>query len=648
MWKIYSCFDLLDDPKQTVEDKTRVDCSLDNLFLSRRVREILKANEIYTTEQLIQRPLKEYRALPGCGYFSFSEIEGLYQTILDGGPLPTLPPASSRNLENEPLCADLPVSLSSVSAGYLFPSWRIQMALHRHGICTMGQVCALTRKQIREWDKIGDTAIEELTGKLRKWVLENSPRALQEEAVSPDEKDLFMRLEKLLSVVTYYDWLKLHTLAKEADLTCIPALIEEPDGILDLVCDLLNLPDLQRQERRFWSVVLKTPAADREELIRILRNDHVDSLADTLVDHAFAAGILIRRGTKILCERLSFDEYLSQAPQDERERSILKQRMMGKTFREIGENHGISQERASQIVKRRLGWWLPPFEEDWFAEPYKQIRFSSEEFRAVFPEVTEEGFRYLANRYKPGQMELNQENVKNWQGIWKEELLEAVQKKKVSIEGDRHTIAGQVRIIMDKNGNRPMKPEEILEEIRQSDLTEGSRKKQRSISMHGLKNELFGASNLILNQDGEVRNYQIDPERIFQLIDLTPYMDSVVSAWKIFWDHEELMKQLDLRDGYELYYVIQKSLRHCKGSIPVRYTHVPSLIIGDGDVRTQVLKLLKELAPVSKSDFFKAYSQRYGHREDSVRGSRVIRQTVSPFFDETGFCAGIPEMMSDD
>lgn len=75
-----------------------------------------------------------------------------------------------------------------------------------------------------------------------------------------------------------------------------------------------------------------------------------------------------------------------------------------------------------------------------------------------------------------------------------------------------------------------MKPEEILEEIRQSDLTEGSRKKQRSISMHGLKNELFGASNLILNQDGEVRNYQIDPERIFQLIDLTPYMDSVVSA----------------------------------------------------------------------------------------------------------------------
>lgn len=196
MWKIYSCFDLLDDPKQTVEDKTRVDCSLDNLFLSRRVREILKANEIYTTEQLIQRPLKEYRALPGCGYFSFSEIEGLYQTILDGGPLPTLPPASSRNLENEPLCADLPVSLSSVSAGYLFPSWRIQMALHRHGICTMGQVCALTRKQIREWDKIGDTAIEELTGKLRKWVLENSPRALQEEAVSPDEKDLFMRLGK--------------------------------------------------------------------------------------------------------------------------------------------------------------------------------------------------------------------------------------------------------------------------------------------------------------------------------------------------------------------------------------------------------------------------------------------------------------------
>ena len=63
---------------------------------------------------------------------------------------------------------------------------------------------------------------------------------------------------------------------------------------------------------------------------------------------------------------------------------------------------------------------------------------------------------------------------------------------------------------------------------------------------------------------------------------VTAYKNLIISAELLFRDYADLMEELDIRDGYELFYVLKSSICHWKGPFEISFRRVPTIIIGNG------------------------------------------------------------------
>lgn len=83
------------------------------------------------------------------------------------------------------------------------------------------------------------------------------------------------------------------------------------------------------------------------------------------------------------------------------------------------------------------------------------------------------------------------------------------------------------------------------------------------------------------------------------------------------------MEELDIRDGYELFYIIKSSLENWHNKdFDISCRRVPVIVLGDGDEAKQALHLLKEISPIDFFGYYEAYEERYGVR--SANGNSVI------------------------
>ena len=104
-------------------------------------------------------------------------------------------------------------------------------------------------------------------------------------------------------------------------------------------------------------------------------------------------------------------------------------------------------------------------------------------------------------------------------------------------------------------------------------------------------------------------------------IDFTQYKDLVISTELIYKDYAELMDELDIRDGYELFYIIKSSMENWDNSLfQMNCRRVPVMVMGKGSEECQAIQLLKEISPVDFQDYYEAYEERFGVRKESVQG----------------------------
>lgn len=92
------------------------------------------------------------------------------------------------------------------------------------------------------------------------------------------------------------------------------------------------------------------------------------------------------------------------------------------------------------------------------------------------------------------------------------------------------------------------------------------------------------------------------------------------------------MDTLDIRDGYELYYVLKYSQLDIQTVIPIKFRRVPTVILGiDASEEKQSIDLLNEISPVCFSEFCESYEERFGIRRDVIQGNKAIIEAISPF-----------------
>ena len=109
---------------------------------------------------------------------------------------------------------------------------------------------------------------------------------------------------------------------------------------------------------------------------------------------------------------------------------------------------------------------------------------------------------------------------------------------------------------------------------------------------------LFGAANQVLVPTMvRLRYCEADPQIIWNKVDFNQYRDMIISAELIYRDYIELMEELDIRDGYELFYIIKSSLDNWDNKdFDISCRRVPVMVLGDGDEAKQALHLLKEIS----------------------------------------------------
>lgn len=114
-----------------------------------------------------------------------------------------------------------------------------------------------------------------------------------------------------------------------------------------------------------------------------------------------------------------------------------------------------------------------------------------------------------------------------------------------------------------------------------------------------MSNRLRLSPHIVFDKDNRMRYCEADPQIIWNKVDFNQYRDMIISAELIYRDYIELMEELDIRDGYELFYIIKSSLDNWDNKdFDISCRRVPVMVLGDGDEAKQALHLLKEISPI--------------------------------------------------
>lgn len=106
------------------------------------------------------------------------------------------------------------------------------------------------------------------------------------------------------------------------------------------------------------------------------------------------------------------------------------------------------------------------------------------------------------------------------------------------------------------------------------------------------------AKNIVFDKDNKIRYCKVDQKILVEQIDFNRYNNKVISSNLIFREYQELMDTLDIRDGYELYYVLKYSQLDIQTVIPIKFRRVPTVILGiDASEEKQSIDLLNEISP---------------------------------------------------
>ena len=165
------------------------------------------------------------------------------------------------------------------------------------------------------------------------------------------------------------------------------------------------------------------------------------------------------------------------------------------------------------------------------------------------------------------------------------------------------------------------------------------------INQRTVVNHLRNAKYIIFDRKNYVRYCEANPKVIWEKIDFTQYRNLVISTELIYRDYAELMEELDIRDGYELFYVIKSSIENWNTSLfEINCRRVPVIVMGDGSEEHQAIQLLKELSPIDFQSYYEAYEERFVVRKESAQGNPTISGILANYYTEGIYAIDVPSI----
>ena len=616
---------------------------IERLNLSVRANNVLHRMGIHSIEKLRMTPINDIAQQRSVGVKTIDEISGilenteLIESIIEQE---TQYPSSSERICNYTAEQLREMAYHSVSELHL--STRPYRALCDNSYTTIDKVAVLSEPEYAQIKGLGKKSISEIISAINEWAKENI--TYPSDTDEPIDNELSIYLQKTAAVlepIAHFYWRQLYDRLKTGNLI-------GPNGIHsleDALKTVFLLPNVQREVKSFLEANSAYGIVDPAFLAGRFSRLQIAISTRTFINSAVSSHILVHHRDQYLITRDPFhDAYSKVCNPEERSSKILLLRVQGESLQSIGSAYGLTRERVRQIAAK-MAQSFPLLFEDYFREPFEHFHMLKPIFIRAFPEISEEGYEYLSIRYTRGKIELTRATLEDYHGLWKKRLSDFLDEE--ALRNDKNTVtrSEMVMRVLAGNSDNPLSIEEFEKEYYSYIRRKGYPMNRLRINMRTVANLLRNARGIVFNRENKVRYCNADPQDVWEKIDFNRYKDSIISSELIFREYTDAMNELDIRDGYELFYVIKSSLSMWdEKQFPIHCRRVPVIIIGNASEDEQAIQLLREISPVAYFDYYAAYEERFGLRKESAQGNPTISNAVGAYYTDGQYVIDAPSI----
>ncbi|MGL5436960.1 MAG: DNA-directed RNA polymerase subunit alpha C-terminal domain-containing protein [Lachnospiraceae bacterium] len=604
------------------------------LKLSVRANNALHRMNVHTIETLMETPIADVADQRQLGAKTLAEINDKIQQLMAG----EIELNNYVSDEFESIQEDsVPIIPNDILDELAFHKIdELQLAIRAHnallnaGFSSISDVLRLSKREIADLKGLGEKSKKEILEKTKDWL---SKRAYLhsdndfELTLCKEEEEYYKRLAIMIKPLWRIYWRKLYSYIENADekeQILHGGFNEVSTGNLEA---LFKLPKMRLLIRElFLSLTDNTGIINELNLRSLLSMRGIEFDYQIIMDVFQDDSMYWQNGDFYFLNKPSILDWIEQADaaqRDKKEFIIFTKRLRGEGLQEIGDQMGLTRERIRQI-SQKMARKLPGMQEDYLSQAFSLFRFSKEAYIKTFVHSSPEGYEYLSLKLRKGAMELNKVNLNNYQGPYVGRMLKFLDE--FEILQDRRTVTKMQMVyrVLISTGNTYESIEHFEKNYYQYIDNKAYPRERLEQNTRTLTNVLRNAKHIVFNKDGFFRYSEADEKIIWSNIDFNRYKDSVISSDLIFREHKELMEELDIRDGYELFCVIKTSLENWnkkQQGYEIICRRIPVMVLGKGSEQKQILRLLKELSPISCSDYYEAYEERYGVRKESVQAN---------------------------
>jgi len=581
---------------------------------------------------------------------TIAEIKGAVRQISIGDmsieDLEKLTPVDSVNFSKRNFSEEIE-ELSCHPITELNLSNRAMNALLKVGCETIAILAEMTLTDIRNIKGLGAKTCDEIWKELNQWIEANM--LISEEGkdgiISEREQLFYQWLAGKIKPICPIYWKRLRNIVLDSGY--IEIVDWDIEGIDDkFIRMVLALSEFRIGIKNLFLKYAPDGIIEKDVFEKQLALVGLEFDSSILIEIILDDAICIIEHGYYILNRPHAMQYLQEKYLDSSDRNgeIILKRLSGDNLQMIGNMYGLTRERVRQILVQTAKK-MPLMYEDYFSEPYKYFKLSKEEFCNLFPACGETGYEYLFIKYKKGDMSITPESIQNYTGRFSEKVSAFWGEE--SIRRDKQTVSKMEMVyrVLLSNGNESMSMEEFEKEYYNYIERRNYPRERLTINQRTVVNHLRNAKHIVFDKKNYVRYCEANPKVIWEKINFTQYRNLVISTELIYRDYVELMEELDIRDGYELFYVIKSSIENWDTSLfEINCRRVPVVVMGDGNEEYQAIQLLKELSPIGFQSYYEAYEERFGVRKESAQGNPTISGVLANYYAEGLYAIDVPSI----
>lgn len=567
--------------------------------LSKRASDALINENITSLDELYKTPFEVFENKENIGAKTLNEIKLLYSfSDFD---------CKERKYSDEDL---LQLSLYPIET--LGLSNRPYNKLKMSGVKTLDELVTLDLLDKSILKGLGKKSIEEVNAKIEAWIEENKIIIQKKEHSEKNLLDNF-EIEKIKSI---FEKLILINSDDIYQICIENELNFDADNFSEFLINFINTKEMIQKFRQLFIENSCSGVVDKfsfdKFLIDVNQNLNIKNFS---ISEYFLKYIMVKMNNVYILKNEDIKTYFGNKNviNEDKHFSFLYERIFNdKTLQEIAESNNITRERVRQILSKEVRN-IPYLLEDCYKTVFEYFNFSKNDFLGIFKKESNITYNYLFAKYKKGKVALTVENVLDYNGFFKDEIITFFDSQR------RHELnKNQIIFEILLNEFKAISLDELEKKyyiyIKQFDLDTN----KYSMNFKSINNYLRNAKYIVFDHENKLRFVDIDYATFVETLDLSKYKSSVISSYLIFNDNLDLMKEFDIRDGHELFYVLKvsKNIELLKNNVVFR--RVPTLIFDGMTDEEQTVNFLKELSPISTEEYFTLYEERYGAKKESA------------------------------